>query len=50
MGNDSTLLVISVGDSVLLGPFHLKNILVATNIIQNLIFVHPFTTNNSCFM
>ena len=50
MGNGSSLPVISVVDLVLLGPFHLKNVLVAPNIIQDLLFVHCFTTNNSCFM
>jgi hypothetical protein len=35
---------------VLLGPFHLNNILVAPNIIQNLLSVHQFTTDNSCSM
>lgn len=46
----STLLVISVGDSILPSSFRMLNILVTPNIIQNLSFVHQFTTNNSCFL
>lgn len=37
MGNSSTLLVTSVGDSVLVAP----------HIIQNLLSIHRFTTDNS---
>jgi hypothetical protein len=47
IGNGSTLLVTSVGVSVLLGPFYLNNILVAPHITHNLLFVHWFTTDNS---
>jgi hypothetical protein len=47
VGNGSVLPVTSVGDTVLPGPFYLNNILVAPDIIQNLLFVHEFTTNNS---
>jgi hypothetical protein len=43
----STLLVISVGDSILPGSFRMLNILVTPNIIQNLSSVRQLTTNNS---
>jgi hypothetical protein len=42
--------VTSVGDSVLSGSFHLKYILVAPHIIQNLLSVRRFTTDNSSFI
>jgi hypothetical protein len=50
VGNYSILSVASVGDTILPGPFYLNNILVAPNIIQNLLSIHKFTTNNSCSM
>jgi hypothetical protein len=50
VGNGSVLPVTSVGDSVLPGPFYLNEILVAPNLVQNLLSVHRFTTNNSCSM
>jgi hypothetical protein len=46
VGNGSNLPVISVGDTVLPGPFYLNNILVTSNIIKNLLSVHQFTTDN----
>jgi hypothetical protein len=46
VGNDSSLSITSVGDSVLLGPFYLNNILLAPNMVQSLLFVHRFTTDN----
>jgi hypothetical protein len=46
----SALPVTSVGDAVLPGPFRLTNVLVAPHIIQNLLSVRQFTTNNSCSM
>jgi hypothetical protein len=46
VGNGSTLLVTSVGDSTLPGPFYLNNVLVTTDIIKNLLSVHRFTTDN----
>jgi hypothetical protein len=48
--NGSALLVTSVGDSALPGLFYLNNVLVTPDIIQNLLFVHRFTTDNWCFM
>jgi hypothetical protein len=35
---------------VLPGPFRLNNVLAAPNIIQNLLSVRQFTTDNSCSM
>jgi hypothetical protein len=50
VGNGSTLPVTSVGDSVIPGPFYLNNILLAPGIVQNLLSVHRFFTNNRCSM
>jgi hypothetical protein len=50
VGNGSALPVISVEDLTLLSPFYLNNVLVTPNIIQNLLFVHHFTTDNWCSM
>jgi hypothetical protein len=50
VGNESALPVTSVGDSVLPGLFYLNNVLVTTDIIQNLLFVHRFTIDNWCYM
>lgn len=47
VGNNSTLPVTSVGDSILPGPFHLNKVLVAPHIIRNLVFVCQFTIDNS---
>jgi hypothetical protein len=46
IGNDSSLPITSVGDSVLPGPFYLKNILLAPDMVQSLLSVHCFTTDN----
>jgi hypothetical protein len=46
VGNGSSLLITSVGDSVLPGPFYLTNILLAPDMVQNLISVRRFTTDN----
>jgi hypothetical protein len=48
VGNGSSLLNTSVGDSVLPGPFYLNNILLAPDMVQSLISVHRFTTDNWC--
>jgi hypothetical protein len=48
IGNGSSLLVTSVGDSVLPGPFYLNNILLAPDMVQSLLSVHRFTTDNWC--
>jgi hypothetical protein len=50
VGNGSILSVTSVGDSVLPGPLYLNEILVAPNLIQNLLSIRGFTTENSCSM
>jgi hypothetical protein len=50
VGNQSALPVTSVGDSALFGLFYLNNVLVTLDIIQNLLSVRHFTTNNWCSM
>jgi hypothetical protein len=50
VGNGSTLPVTLVGDSVISRPFYLNNILLAPDIVQNLLSVHRFTTDNWCSM
>jgi hypothetical protein len=46
IGNGSALPITSVGDSTLLSPFYLNNVLVTHDIIQNLLSGHHFTTDN----
>jgi hypothetical protein len=46
--NSSILPVTSVGDSVLSGPFYLNDVLVAPDLVQSLLSIHRFTTDNSC--
>jgi hypothetical protein len=46
VGNDSSLSITSVGDSVLPSPFYLNNILLASDMVQSLLSVHRFTTDN----
>jgi hypothetical protein len=48
VGNGYTLLVTSVGASVLPRPFYLNDVLVAPHITHNLLSVRCFTTDNSC--
>jgi hypothetical protein len=50
IANGFVLPVTLVGDLVLLEPLYLNNILIASDIIQNLLSVHQFTTDNSCLM
>jgi hypothetical protein len=50
VGNGSTLSVTIVGDLVIPGPFYLKNILLAPDIVQTLLSVRRFTTDNWCSM
>jgi hypothetical protein len=50
VGNGSSLSITSVGDSVLLGPFYLNNILLAPDMVQSLLSVRRFTTDNWCSM
>jgi hypothetical protein len=40
----------SVGDAVLPGPFYLNDVLVAPDLVQSLLSVRRFTTDNSCSM
>jgi hypothetical protein len=46
VGNGSALLVTSVRDSIIPGLFYLNNVLVTPDIIQNLLSICRFTTNN----
>jgi hypothetical protein len=46
VGNESSLPVTLVGDTTLPDLFYLNNILVTPDIIQNLLYVHCFTTDN----
>jgi hypothetical protein len=50
VGNGSSLPITSVGDSVLPVPFYLNHILLAPDMVQSLISVHHFTTDNCCSM
>jgi hypothetical protein len=48
VGNGSSLLVTSVGDSVLPRLFYLNNILLAPDMVQSLLSVRRFITDNWC--
>jgi hypothetical protein len=48
--NGSSLPVTSVGDTALPGLFYHNNVLVTPDIIQNLLFIRRFTTDNWCSM
>jgi hypothetical protein len=50
VGNDSFLPITSVGDSVLPGPFYHNNILLAPDMVQSLLSVRRFITDNWCSM
>jgi hypothetical protein len=50
IGNGSILPVTSVGDSVLPRPFYLNDVLVALFLVQSLLSIRHFTTDNSCSM
>jgi hypothetical protein len=50
VGNGSSLPITSVGDSVLPGLFYLNNILLAPDMIESLLSVCCFTTDNWCSM
>jgi hypothetical protein len=50
VGNGFVLSVTLVGDSVLPRPFYLNDVLLAPDLIQCLISVHRFTTDNSYSM
>jgi hypothetical protein len=46
VGNGASLSVIGSGYSHPLGPFRLNNVLVAHDIIRNLLSIRQFTTDN----
>jgi hypothetical protein len=50
VSNDSSLPITSVGDLVLPVPFYLNNILLAPDMVQSLLSVRHFTTDNWCSM
>jgi hypothetical protein len=50
VGNGSILPVTLVGDSVLPRLFYLNDVLVVPDLVQSLLFVRRFTTDNSCSM
>jgi hypothetical protein len=50
VGNGSALPITLVGDLAVPGSFYLNNVLVTPDIIQNLLSVHRFTTDNWCSM
>jgi hypothetical protein len=50
VGNGSSLPITSIGNSVLPEPFYHNNILLAPNMVQSLIYVRHFTTDNWCYM
>jgi hypothetical protein len=50
MGNGSTLTVTSVGNFVLPGTIYLNDVLVAPHMIQHLVSIRRFTTDNHCSM
>jgi hypothetical protein len=50
VGNGSSLPIPLVGDSVFPGPFYLNNILLAPDMVQSLLSVRHFTTDNWCSM
>jgi hypothetical protein len=50
VGNGSSHPITSVDDSVLPGPFYVNNILLAPDIVQSLLSIRRFTTDNWCSM
>jgi hypothetical protein len=46
VGNDSSLPITSVGDSVLPMPFYLNNILLTPGMVQSLISIRRLTSGN----
>jgi hypothetical protein len=50
VGNGSSFLITPVGDSVLPGPFYLNNIFLVPDMVQSLLSVHRFATDNWCSM
>jgi hypothetical protein len=50
VGNGFVLPVTSLGDSVLSGPYYLNDVLLAPDLVQSLLSVRRFITDNSCSM
>jgi hypothetical protein len=50
VGNGFVRPVTSLGDLVLIGPFYLNDVLVTPDLVQSLLSVRCFTTDNSCSM
>jgi hypothetical protein len=50
VGNGSSLLITSVGDSILSEQFYLNNILLPPDMVQSLLSIRCFTTDNWCSM
>jgi hypothetical protein len=50
VGGFSLPVTSSVGDTTLLSLFYLNNVLITPDIIQNLLSIRHFTTDNWCFM
>jgi hypothetical protein len=50
VGNDSSLSITSVCDSVSPEPFYLNNILLTPDMVQSLLSIHRFTIDNWCSM
>jgi hypothetical protein len=48
VGNGSALPVTSVGDPAISSMFYLNNVLITPDIIQNLLYIRHFTTDNWC--
>jgi hypothetical protein len=48
--NGSALLVTSVGDTTFPYPFYLNNVFITSDIIQNLLSVCRFITDNWCYI
>jgi hypothetical protein len=48
VGNGFVQPVISVDNSVLPGPFYFNDVLVALDLVQSLLSIRCFTTDNSC--
>ena len=46
VGNGATLPVVGTGYSTLPGPFHLNDVLIAPDIIKNILSVRQFTSDN----
>jgi hypothetical protein len=48
--NGSVLSVTSIGDSMLLEPFYFYDVLLDSDLVQSLLSICHFTTDNSCSM